>query len=306
MIRRTLGELISYQFKSIDGREVVHAIFTRLGGLSREPYAALNVGRSVGDDADVVAANVERVYRAVGVRPESVVTPYQVHSNRVQAVGAEHGGQVIPNTDGLITNTPGLALLLRFADCQPILLYDPLRHALGLAHAGWRGVAKGMARRAVEAMAETFGTRPADLRVGLGPAIGACCYRVGDEVAAAMGYTLPDWEAAMQPDPSGEGWRLDLSAANAQQLAAAGVRVRHVERAGLCTSCHHDEFFSHRADGGRTGRFAAIAYLLPRNEARGAAAPDEVQADATPAADRGEAAPETIDPPGLPGFGEVL
>ena len=126
-----------------------------------------------------------------------------------------------------------MALLLRFADCQPILLYDPVRHALGLVHAGWRGVALGIARRAVEAMQEAFGTQPKDLVAGLGPAIGPCCYTVGHEVAAAMGYALPDWSQVMQVE--GEAtWRLDLSAANAQLLAAAGVR--QIEAADLCTS----------------------------------------------------------------------
>jgi hypothetical protein len=306
LIRRTTDGLTTYHFKSFEKQPVVHAVFTRLGGASQGPFATLNVGRSVGDDLATVAGNLVRIYGALGVGPEHVATAHQVHSNRVQPVGAEDGGQVVAKSDGLITNTPGLALLLRFADCQPILLYDPVHHALGLVHAGWRGVAQGMARRAVEAMQAAYGTRPADLKAGLGPAIGACCYRVGDEVASAMGYSLPDWQKAMQPDPSGEGWRLDLSAANAQQLVAAGVRARSIERAGLCTSCHSDEFFSHRAHNGTTGRFAAAAYLLPREGATEAPVEVEAGSEAEPEPARDEGAAAGIDPPGLPGFGEVL
>jgi hypothetical protein len=218
-------------------------------------------------------------------------------------VTAQDGGQVVPATDALVTDTPGLALLLRFADCQPIILYDPVRQSLGLVHAGWRGLAQGIARRAVETMQEAFGANPADLLAGLGPAIGPCCYTVGDDVASALGYALPDWRKVMTPDPSGTGWRLDLPAANAQQLAAAGVRARQMEQAGLCTACHNDEFFSHRADNGQTGRFAAVAYLPPGDQAHSrpaAAQPRRESRDLEPVI------ADTLQPPGLPGFDELL
>ena len=302
MLRRTTGGLTTYHFENLDGLVLTHAVFTRLGGASQPPFSTLNVGRSVGDDPATVIENLGRVYGALGLGANQVATAHQVHSNRVAVATATDGGQILPNTDGLVTDTPGLALLLRFADCQPIVLYDPAHHALGLVHAGWRGVAQGIALRALEAMQAAFDTRPADLIAGLGPAIGVCCYTVGDVVASAMGYALPDWQAAMQPDPSGEGWRLDLSAANMQQLVSAGVPAGHVEQADLCTSCHNDEFFSHRADNGSTGRFAAIAFLCPiarpdRQEAR-------TEARVEPAAEIPIA--DTLDPPGLPGFDELI
>lgn len=319
MLRRTDNGLITYHFEKLAGQAVIQAVFTRLGGVSQGPYSTLNVGRSVGDDLDAVAENLARIYRSLGLAADQVVTAYQVHSNRVAVVSTTDRGQLLPNTDGLVTDSPELVLLLRFADCQSILLYDPVRHALGLAHAGWRGVAQGMARRAVEAMQAAFGTQPADLLVGLGPAIGPCCYTVGDDVAAAMGYALPDWQAAMQADPSGQGWRLDLSAANSQQLVAAGVAIEHVEQAGLCTACHRAEFFSHRGDNGLTGRFALVACLLPRpgisagpDQAGtgGKVSPGEPSArpDIGTARRRGpdSGPPDTLQPPGLPDLGEAL
>ncbi|MBN1135477.1 MAG: peptidoglycan editing factor PgeF [Anaerolineae bacterium] len=303
MLRRTNNGLVTYHFQRLTAEGLVHAIFIRLGGASREPFATLNVGRSVGDDQAAVAHNLARIYASLGLTPEQVATAHQVHSNRVAVVTAQDGGQVVPATDALTTDTPGLALLLRFADCQPILLYDPARHALGLVHAGWRGLAQGIARRAVETMQKAFGTNPSDLLAGLGPAIGPCCYTVGDDVASALGYALPDWRKVIALDPSGAGWRLDLPAANAQQLAAAGVRARRMEQAGLCTACHHDEFFSHRADNGQTGRFAAVACLPAGDQAHIRSAEAQPHQERH---DREAAIADTLQPPGLPGFSELL
>jgi hypothetical protein len=231
-----------------------------------------------------------------------VFTARQVHGNKVAVVTADSSGQVVPVADGLITGTPGIALMLRFADCQPILLYDPVRHVLGLVHAGWRSVAQGIARRAVEAMKTTFGSKPGDLVAGLGPAIGPCCYAVGQEVAAAMGYALPDWQKVLQPD--GDGWKFNLPAANAQQLAVSGVH--DVELAGLCTACHQEEFFSHRGDNGRTGRFAVVAFLE-----RGGGDPIEettevMNMDQTTDVADAENEPDSLHPPGFPAFGEYM
>jgi YfiH family protein len=193
-----------------------------------------------------------------------------------------------------------VTLLLRFADCQPILLYDPVRHVLGLIHAGWRGVALGIAGRAVETMQETFGSRPGDLVAGLGPAIGPCCYTVGQNVAAAMGYALPDWSKVMHPLQEG-AWQFDLPGANAQQLKAAGVR--RAEQAGLCTACHTDEFFSHRGDNGHTGRFAVAAYLQAHHGREETAAPDPT---GQPPEQEEPEGPPSVNPPGFPGFEEFV
>ena len=299
MLRVEIDGLVIYQFESLAIEGLVHAVFTRLGGVSQEPFATLNVSENVGDDPAAVAENRHRIYAHLDLAPEQVVLTGQVHGSHVARVDATDGGRVLPNTDGLVTDVPEAALLLRFADCQPILLYDPAHHALGLAHAGWRGVALGIARRAVEAMQEAFDTEPSDLVVGLGPAIGPCCYTVGHEVAAAMGYALPHWKQVMHVQDE-DTWRFDLPAANAQQLIAAGVC--QIEQASLCTSCHNDEFFSHRADGGQTGRFATVAYLQPRaGRRRSAEAELPVQEP-----DRGIAVGvDWLHPPGFPAFGEV-
>lgn len=307
MLRQDTNGLVTYRFEhpafgglpGTSALAVVHAVHTRLGGVSQGPFATLNVGHTVGDDAAAVAENHRRIYAHLDLRADNVASARQIHSNRVAVVTAADAGRVLPGTDGLITDVPGLALLLRFADCQPILLYDPAHHALGLVHAGWRGIAQGIARRAVETMQEAYGTEPQAVVAGLGPAIGPCCYTVGHQVASALGYAMPDWQQVMQQE--GEGWRLDLSAANAQQLAAAGVC--DIEQAHLCTSCRRDEFFSHRGDDGRTGRFAVVAYLSPGTRGEG-----DTRAVSKPQGPRPEEREEadSLQPPGLPALHEFL
>lgn len=298
MNRRDDQGLVTYQFQTLTEQGLGHAVFTRLGGVSRGPFATLNVGGTVGDDADSVAENHARIYAHLGLTADRVVTGRQVHGNHVAHASAAEGGTALPSTDGLVTAAPGVALLLRFADCQPLLLYDPAHGAVGLVHAGWRGVALGMAHRAVEAMHAAFGTDPRAIVAGLGPAIGPCCYLVGHDVAAAMGYALPHWRRVMRRE--GEAWRLDLPGANAQQLAAAGVE--QIEQAELCTACHREEFYSHRGDAGLTGRFAAVVHLglqsapLPAR----AAGPEGDEAS-----DASSAPPASPHPPGLPAFGEL-
>jgi polyphenol oxidase len=296
LLRQESNGLVTYQFETLRMEGLVHAVFTRLGGQSPVPFATLNVGRTVGDDESNVLENHRRILAHLDLHPSQVVTSRQVHGNRVARVGAPDTGRIVPNTDGLVTGTPGVALLLRFADCQPIVLYDPTHHALGLVHAGWRGVAQGVARRAVEAMRQAFGTRPKDLMAGLGPAIGPCCYVVGDEVAAAMGYALPKWKEAMQSIGEGQ-WHLDLPAANAQQLAAAGVR--QIEVAQICTACHVDEFYSHRAEHGKTGRFAGVAYLQPRSGQQEKSMSPKAQREGD---DPALARFDSLHPPGFPAF----
>ena len=124
-----------------------------------------------------------RTLRALGIRRDEMVSPHQVHSATVQVVDARDRGRVCEATDALISDTPGVYLMLRFADCVPVLLYDPVRRAVGLAHAGWRGTVACIARETVRRMVDAFGCRPADIRAGIGASIGPCCYEVGPDVA---------------------------------------------------------------------------------------------------------------------------
>ena len=144
---------------------------------------------------------------------------------------------------------------MRFADCTPLLLYDRHRVAVGLSHAGWRGTIKNITQATIAAMTKAFGSNPADIIGVIGPAIGPCCYEVGPEVIGAVESEFSQPDQLLTRRRNGHGY-FDLGAANRQQLLAAGVG--EVVESQLCTACHTDKFFSHRAEQGKTGRFGVI------------------------------------------------
>jgi polyphenol oxidase len=230
---------------------VVHAISTRHGGVSRGRCESLNISFSV-DDADAnVEENLRRLARAVDTTRETFFAAYQVHGRAVTRVQADTAPR--PRCDVLVTDGGERTLLMRYADCTPVLLADTRRPAIAAVHAGWRGSAVRAAAAAVEALREHFGTSPRDIVAGIGPAIGPCCYQVGKDVVDAFG----DRRHLFHED------RLDLWEANREALLEAGVPAEQIEIAGVCTRCESDRFFSHRANGGQpAGRFAAVMRLV--------------------------------------------
>jgi YfiH family protein len=237
------------------------AFTTRLGGVSRGRFAAFNLSYAVGDDARAVADNRRRLARAWECGPERLVEAAQVHGNRVAVATPEAAGTVVPGVDGLVTDEPGLWLIVYVADCVPLLVVDPDRPAVGALHAGWRGTAAGAASVLLDVMGRAYGTRPERVRAALGPAIGGCCYEVDAPVAAAMSPS-PWWPAAARC-AGPERWRLDLREAVRRQLRAAGVPEASIETIGACTMCRPDVFFSYRRDR-TTGRMAGCIRVRPR------------------------------------------
>jgi hypothetical protein len=250
------GALRFFQFESLAARPVAHGIFTRHGGVSPAPYASLNMSVSTGDAKANVLQNVARAFGALERDPAGCADLWQVHSARVVVAEAPNGPQDhLGQADALITNRPEVSLFLRFADCLPVLIYDPRQRAVGVAHAGWRGSLKKIAKATVEAMSERYGSRPADLVAGVGPGIGPCHYAVGPEVVAQTRAAF-NGRADSLLIPQAGGYHLDLWGANRAALQEAGVE--QIEVAGLCTVCHSEDFFSHRATGGLTGRFGGL------------------------------------------------
>jgi YfiH family protein len=249
-----------YTFAELDAfPQLAHAVFTRHGGVSPAPWNSLNLGWMVGDEAARVEENYHRVANALGVRRQDLTTTWQVHGNKIMVADVHHRGTSLGKADGIITNTPGIPLLQRFADCTPILLYDPVQQAVGIAHAGWQGVVARTAEAAVQAMQRHFGSQPAHMVAAVGPAIGPCCYEVGPEVIAAIRQSQHHPETLLRPgDRDGHAY-LDMWQANARQLHEAGVGT--VAVAELCTACNTHRFFSHRGDHGQSGRFGAIIML---------------------------------------------
>lgn len=254
------------RFSHFDDSQVIHAVSTRLGGKSQAPFASLNLGLHTGDAAGSVRLNRKMFCQAAGIEPGKTVTAEQVHGAKVVRVKAADAGRgmedyrdALAATDALITNTPGLALLLFFADCVPVLIVDPVNQAIGISHAGWKGTVAGIAQKTVSAMCDQFGTRPEVCLAGIGPSVGPCCYEVGDHVAKQVKEQFSCWRELLKPE--GEKWRLNLWLANQVQLTEIGVPAANIEISGVCTSCNTDLFFSYRAEHGHTGRIGAIISL---------------------------------------------
>ena len=242
-----------------DIRWIRHGITTRVVGLGR---AEGNVGYTAPRDPDDAWRMRELWTKAVGLDPERIVRVRQVHADDVSvAVEADgrRGGRPdageAPIADAIVTSTPGLALVTLHADCLPVLLADRRQHVVAAIHAGWRGTLLDITGSTVRRMSDEFGTQPADVVAFIGPGIGVDAFEVGDEVVSAFDGRWPD---AGVTENRGPRTHLDLKRANALQLELAGVPSESIEVSPLCTVADQDRLFSHRAQGPRTGRFAAI------------------------------------------------
>jgi YfiH family protein len=254
------------QFESfLANGHLQHGIFTRQGGVSPAPFDSLNLSVSVPDEKSRVYANRQRAYGIYGRDTSSVVHAHLVHGADVARVTQADSGTWVSRVDGLISDEPGCTLTMNYADCSPIFLYDPVNQAIGLGHAGWQGAVKDLPGSMVRAMQAEFGSDPASLIAGIGPCIGPCCYEVGEPVVSAVHAAFarpdtllinPELQSDSQPDRRPH---FDLPEANRRNLARAGVK--RIELSGLCTACHTDLFFSHRAEKGRTGRFGVLLKL---------------------------------------------
>lgn len=252
--------IVYLQFEGLAGYgRVQHAVFTRQGGLSEAPFASLNMSVSVPDDKARVYANRRRAYGLFGRENHSVVHAHLVHGNAVARVTPDNQGRLVPQVDGLITNTPGTALTMNFADCAPIFVYDPVQHAIGLGHAGWMGAVVDLPGAMVRAMVHEFGSRPQDLVAAVGPAISVAHYEVGEPVISRVRAAFADGDSLLPQGPGQRRPHFDLAEANRRNLARAGVVA--IELSELCTFDRSDLFFSHRGENGRTGRFGTLFVL---------------------------------------------
>jgi YfiH family protein len=243
-------------FASLRDPAIGHGVSTRAGGVSEGPYASLNLGASVGDRHDAVLENRARLARALGFAPDRLVTTPQVHGKGVLVIDERTAPTALATrADILVSREPGFLLMQRFADCVPLLLWHQAAGIVGVAHAGWRGTAVGVAGRAVEAVAE-LGGDPSGLRTGIGPSIGPCCFEVGEEVVAQIPGADEVSTVGQRGRPHVDLWEL-----NRRQLVAAGVPSESVEVAAVCTRCQPETYFSHRALGFPAGRFGAAIGL---------------------------------------------
>jgi hypothetical protein len=265
---------------------LVHGFSTRWGGFS-EAYGgdSLNLGYTPDDLRETVDRNRTAFLSKLSTSNWPLRAVRQCHSDLIWLEGREHP----PVGDGLLTASESIVLSVRTADCHPILLVDVKKRAVAVLHAGWRGTLKRIAEKGVGEMRRWFGSRPEDLRAAIGPGIHGCCYEVGEEVReqfrSQFAYADSLLTETKESDPIRDRYpllfltarppghsesllpvriRLDLVAANRQQLLTAGLRPRQVSHSSLCTFCRHDLLFSHRAEKGVTGRMMAVIGIRPR------------------------------------------
>jgi purine-nucleoside/S-methyl-5'-thioadenosine phosphorylase / adenosine deaminase len=273
VIERQTEHTEYFEFEALNAfPQIVHAVFTRRRGFSTGPYAGLNGSATTGDNVAIVRRNRRAVEDAVGlplIWAKPVHGVRTVFIDRAIAGGAPDDAASLQRlrdqlrwieADAMVTDVPGLALCWSFGDCAPVLLYDPTHEAVGLIHSGWRGAAGGIVPRTIAAMGERYGTNPAEVLMGVGPAIGSCCYEVQANVRYAFALDPLVRESAVFVERTAEGERkprsyLDVRTTTYNQALAAGVLSKHLDDAGICTGCRTDLFYSHRREPWPSGRF---------------------------------------------------
>lgn len=246
---------------------VAHGFSTRLGGVSQAPFDSLDLGYNRGDDPICVAENYRRFCTAIGADHSRVVKSRQIHTDNVRVVTEADLGvglcEPAPyEADGLVTNVPGLCLTVFTADCVPVLLYDPVARCIAAVHSGWRSTAMAIVPKAVQVMADRFGSQPVNILAAIGPAIGGCCFQTRNEVPDAMleayGHTAAPFIRSDGPDH----FRVDLRGIIAESLHGADLSPDHIDVSDHCTACHPELFWSHRLIGNARGSMAAMIQLL--------------------------------------------
>lgn len=241
---------------------VRHGFSTRLGGVSTGVWASMNISTTRGDDPAAIAENRKRIASAIGVDEKKMVYTCQTHTTNVAVVTEEDFGASIPETDGMITNVPGLCLVTFYADCVPLYFLDPVKKVIGLSHSGWRGTVNKMAHATVNRMQEAFGTNPADIIAAVGPSICQDCYEVSEDVISRFreNYREEYWESLYYRKDNGK-YQLDLWRANEINLLEAGIRREHMAVTNVCTCCNPEVLFSHRITGTDRGNLSAFLAL---------------------------------------------
>lgn len=248
------------------GSDVVHGVSTRLHGYSQQPYHTLNIGLHTGDDKDHVLQNRKLFADAVGIDQSAIVTAQQVHEDTIAIVecrGYENGEQeycrAFSSTDALITAEAKIPLMLFFADCVPVLFYDSVQRVVAVSHAGWKGTVSRIAAKTLVKMRSKFNVNPSDVRIGIGPSIGQCCYEVDENVISKLRQEFSNWSDFVLA--RGDRWMLDLWEMNRSQLLDVGAAAENIVISGICTSCNSQLFYSYRAEHGKTGRLGAVIQL---------------------------------------------
>ena len=246
---------------------VAHGFSTRLGGVSAMPYNTMNLGLNTKDDIENVRENYRRFCKMVGICENNLVLTHQVHSANIKIVSKIDAGKGLckqsdlGDVDGLITAERGLPIGIFYADCTPILLLDPKKKVVAAVHSGWRGTLSRIGRKAVQIMKKEFGCKPEDILASFGPSIKECSFEVSEDVFDKFCKEFGTNELC-ESRVVGEKFYIDTDKINKHQLIEEGLKDENISICNMCTYCNDDIFYSHRADGGVTGRMSAVIELI--------------------------------------------
>lgn len=263
-------DILYFTFNGLENTGIVkHCFSSRLGGVSKGHLSTMNLSYTRGDEKECVDENYCRIARVLGCEIEDIVCSDQTHTINVRKVTADDKGKGIvkpkdyKDIDGLITNESGIALATFYADCVPLYIVDPVHHAIGLSHSGWRGTVKRMGAVTLKKMEEEYGTKPQDVYVAIGPSICQDCYEVSKDVADEFreAFLAQRDEDKLLYQKSEEKFLLNLWYANYCVFREAGVPEKNIEVTDVCTCCNPDLLFSHRASKGVRGNLGAFLML---------------------------------------------
>lgn len=241
---------------------VNHGFSTKLGGVSKGYWASMNVSMTRGDDPADVEENLRRIAKAIGVERDSLTFTNQTHTTNVAVVRKEDKGRRFLETDGMITDVPGICLVTFYADCVPLYFVDPVKKVIGLSHSGWRGTVGKMGKVTVELMQKTYGSDPEDILAAIGPSICQDCYEVSEDVILEFqkSFEEQDWPKIYYKKENGK-YQLNLWKANELIFKEAGILPEHIAVTNVCTHCNSDILFSHRTTGDKRGNLGAFLAL---------------------------------------------
>ena len=260
MRKVSLTKTPAFQFHLLQkfSDQIEHAVFSRLGGVSDKPFDSLNIKFGIGDSQKTVKKNREVICKALKLEKENLISANQTHGKNIEIIDEEFirfhpSNKEVDNTDAFITNLCEVALMIQVADCQGILMYDPVKKIVAGVHAGWKGLAKDISGATIKRLKQEFGVDPKKLLVGISPSLGPCC---------AL-FTDPRKELPKEFHKFiDEENKVDLWSFSVEQLQKHGVQKKNIELAKLCTQCRGNKrFFSFRQGRGITGRFGVIIYL---------------------------------------------
>jgi len=254
------GEVFYLSYPKLEETGIVrHGFTTRIGGVSSGIYSTMNLSFAQGDDEEAVRENYRRMAMAIGVDEKHIVKPKQTHTTNVQRVTEDNMKDAFWDTDGLVTDVPGICLTTTYADCVPLYFVDPVHKAIGLSHSGWRGTVGKMGKATLQKMQREFGTEAKDVIAAIGPSICQDCYEVSEDVIERFKEAFQEkfWESLFM-EKENKKFQLNLWRANEIILLEEGVQKENIAVTNVCTNCNPEVLFSHRASKGKRGALAAF------------------------------------------------